>query len=195
MVTKVVVHSNAKRFAQVIGLTLVVACALVGLKRFSAWWNQTSDTVASQDAGASHPGASFGLIIGEGRVIDGDTIEVQDRHIRLVGIDAPEKTQSCTSGGEKWECGRDASNALAGWVAGKSVSCIPTGKDKYQRTLAQCFVGADDIQSRMVASGWALAYRAYSDQYLAAEQLAKSQKAGIWRGSFESPWDWRKQRR
>src|SRR3954451_17310789 len=38
------------------------------------------------------------LIIGQASVVDGDTIEVQGRRIRLFGIDAPEATQFCFDG-------------------------------------------------------------------------------------------------
>jgi len=47
MTIKVVVHSTAKRLFQVVGLALLIAAALVGLKRFSEWRKASSDTPAS----------------------------------------------------------------------------------------------------------------------------------------------------
>jgi endonuclease YncB( thermonuclease family) len=43
----------------------------------------------------------------------------------------------------------------------------------------------------MVASGWAVAYRRYSLDYVADEDAARR---NIWSGDFDMPWDWRAQR-
>jgi len=40
----------------------------------------------------------------------------------------------------------------------------------------------------MVASGWAVAYRRYSLDYVADEDAAQR---NIWSGNFDMPWDWR----
>ncbi len=45
-------------------------------------------------------------------VIDGDTLEVHGRRIRLHGIDAPESQEPCFMEGIPWQCGKDAANAL-----------------------------------------------------------------------------------
>ena len=47
----------------------------------------------------------------------------------------------------------------------------------------------------MVYTGWALAYRRYSTDYIDTEEGAKSAKHGLWRGKFVAPWEWRKQTR
>ena len=39
--------------------------------------------------------------------------------------------------------------------------------------------------------GWALDYRKYSSDYLQAQAEAKRAGAGIWRGEFTPPWEWR----
>ncbi len=46
--------------------------------------------------------AAPGTITGPARVIDGDTIEIQDQRIRLHGIDAPERSQTCLLEGRRY---------------------------------------------------------------------------------------------
>jgi hypothetical protein len=41
------------------------------------------------------------------------------------------------------------------------------------------------------SAGWALAYRRYSMDYVAAEDEARKAKRGMWRGTFVKPWEWR----
>ena len=47
----------------------------------------------------------------------------------------------------------------------------------------------------MVHGGWALAYRKYSTDYVEQEQVARKAKAGMWRGEFTAPWEWRQAQR
>ena len=48
-----------------------------------------------------------------------------------------------------------------------------------------------DIGRRLVSAGWALAYRRYSKDYVAAENEARKARRGMWRGTFVKPWEWR----
>lgn len=199
MGTKVVVHSNAKRLLQVIVAAILIAAALTGLKKVAAWWHEPpsepAQVAANAAAGASVPNEAVdtaGLIIGRASVIDGDTLDVRSVRIRLEGVDAPESSQRCGSAGDEWMCGREAAMALSEWIGERNVSCRPQGVDRYQRTLARCFVGSEDIQAWLVLNGWALAYRDYSTDYVAAEDVAQQRKAGMWRGDFQAPWEWRR---
>jgi endonuclease YncB( thermonuclease family) len=58
-----------------------------------------------------------------------------------------------------------------------------------------CYAGGENINDRLVREGWALDYRKYSTYYLDAEAAAKRAGAGIWRGDFTPPWEWRAARR
>jgi endonuclease YncB( thermonuclease family) len=44
---------------------------------------------------AAYSGPPQNALTGSVRVIDGDTIEIAGRHVRLEGIDAPETAQTC----------------------------------------------------------------------------------------------------
>ena len=129
---------------------------------------------------------------GKAKIIDGDTIQIGDNRIRLYGIDAPELKQVCKINGRNWMCGEEAAMALAYEMANHWISCITKGKDRYARTLAICFKANIDINREMVKRGLALAYRKYSNIYIEYEELAKSNKLGIWKSSFIKPWNWRK---
>lgn len=118
---------------------------------------------------------------------DGDSMTVAGQRIRLIGIDAPEFDQTCTRQGMAWACGTASAEHLSRLVNGRIVQCQRVGTDQYDRTLARCTVGETDINRHMVASGYAVAFRKYSDDYVAAEESAKAAKRGLWAGSFEMP--------
>lgn len=128
-------------------------------------------------------------------VIDGDTIEIRGERIRFHGIDAPESRQTCVARGQVWRCGRKAAIALADFIGRSPVRCEKRGTDRYGRTIAACHVRGDDVEQWMVLNGWALAYRRYSRDYVAHEQAAQAAHAGIWRGEFVPPWEWRQGKR
>ena len=128
-------------------------------------------------------------------VIDGDTIDIHGQRIRLHGIDAPEGRQLCKNAeGRHYRCGQQAAMALDGLIGGKTVSCVAKTTDKYQRIVAVCYKGRVNINQWMVENGHALAYRKYSKDYIAHEAYAQNESLGIWTGSFDPPWDWRKSR-
>jgi hypothetical protein len=112
---------------------------------------------------------------------------VGNTEVRLFGIDAPEFDQSCTRNGQPWSCGSAAADQLMRLVTGKDVRCSSMGTDQHGRTLGRCMVGTTDINRTMVATGYAVAYRHYSTDYVSAEQSAKAYKRGLWAGTFERP--------
>ena len=135
-------------------------------------------------------------IIGVVSVIDGDTIEIHGQRIRLFGIDAPESSQLCIRvSGERWRCGQQASFALADRIGRASVSCRSRDIDRYGRVIAVCFKGSEDLSRWMVANGWTVAYRHYSEDYVPEEDAARRSRTNIWSGDFDLPWDWRAQHR
>jgi endonuclease YncB( thermonuclease family) len=136
--------------------------------------------------------AGAGGLVGQATVIDGDTLEIGGRRIRLHGIDAPESAQRCEADGAACLCGRRAAFALADRIGRRTVTCAPKDIDRYGRVVAVCAVGGEDLNAFMVRRGWALAYRDYSTAYLDAEAAARAESLGLWRGEFVPPWDWRR---
>jgi endonuclease YncB( thermonuclease family) len=130
-------------------------------------------------------------IVGRASVIDGDTLEIHGARIRLYGIDAPERGQSCTVQGKSSRCGQLAALALSDKIGTRPIACDPRDRDRYNRIVAVCRSDGEDINAWMVAQGWALAYRQYSTDYVKHEQRASASKLGIWQGEFVAPWEWR----
>lgn len=154
----------------------------------SSWL--TSATVAIIFAFASQVSAAD--LIGPATVVDGDTIRVGTTVVRLEGIDAPEASQQCRDAeGRLFACGQRAARFLNDLIEGEVVSCELTGRDRYGRALGICFVAGRDINSEMVRSGWALAFRRYSARYVGEEREVEASGAGLWSGTFYMPWDWR----
>lgn len=128
--------------------------------------------------------------IGQTRVIDGDTIDLDGTIIRLNGIDAPEHGQICGD----WQCGREATDALARLISGKAVSCQKITTDGYGRDISTCFAGGRDVGEALVESGHAWAFLKYADTYEVTQAKAKSLGLGVWSGDFQTPWDYRTER-
>ena len=135
------------------------------------------------------PPATAETISGVGNSIDGDSLRVGSTEVRLHGIDAPEFTQTCQRDGRTWGCGSEAALQLGKLVNGKQVTCTPMGSDKFGRTVGRCTADNRDLNRTMVATGYALAFRRYSMDYISAEDSAKASKRGIWSGTFELPSD------
>jgi hypothetical protein len=91
--------------------------------------------------------------------------------------------------GRPWACGQESASELSEIIAGKEVGCVPMGSDQHGRTLARCTVGTLDVNRAMVARGYAVAFRRYSSDYVSAEEAAKTNRRGIWAGTFEMPSD------
>ena len=90
-------------------------------------------------------------ITGTAKVTDGDTIRIGDTRIRLWGIDAPERRQSCQGrNGDAYECGRDSAAALNDLTRGRRVESTEKDQDRYGRVVAVCRTEAGELNAAMV---------------------------------------------
>ena len=138
------------------------------------------------------------------KIIDGDTIHINDYKFRLEGIDAPEMRQQCKKESlkisstigftfyEDYSCGKVSKEKLINKISGLEIKCIFTTKDRYKRYIATCFKEKTNLNQWMVRNGYAIAYRRYSKKYVPDEDFAKEKKLGLWQGKFMSPEKWRK---
>ena len=126
-------------------------------------------------------------------VTDGDTIKISNNKIRLHGIDAPERNQKCAKNSKEYNCGTVATRALIKKIKKNIVKCIvQENKDRYDRFIGVCFIEKNDLNKWMVRNGYAIAYRRYSKDYILDEEFAKTNKLGLWSGTFLRPEIWRK---
>ena len=141
------------------------------------------------------------IISGIAKVIDGDTIKIEKNKIRFFGIDAPEKKQKCQKPwlsislitfNKDYQCGVISTNKLKSKINNKSIICKSNTKDRYNRFIAECYKDKTNINRWMVSNGYAVAYKKYSKKFVSEENLAKKDKLGLWAGTFEMPWNWRK---
>lgn len=162
---------------------------LVGILVGAMWFDRANNTAPLLDAVVE-------------RVIDGDTLDVlinnQPVRLRLIGIDAPELSQTH---------GRDVKQFLASLIERQKVQVALENEDKYGRSLAEVFVETMDptshqqsdmsVNALLVRTGRAWAYRYQGEvQYSVYGELeanARAHKRGLWSsaGAVE-PWQWRK---
>jgi endonuclease YncB( thermonuclease family) len=121
---------------------------------------------------------------------DGDSLALGEERMRLKGIDAPELSQSCERGGARWACGQDAKRLLQSLVAADDARCVGTERDRFQRLLVVCSAGGADLNASMVRRGMAVSYGGYGRE----EGQARSEKIGLWAGTFQMPRVFRDQR-
>jgi micrococcal nuclease len=102
-------------------------------------------------------GACQSTIQGQARVIDGDTIIINNTHIRLWGIDAPELREPG---------GQEARIALQNFIWAHTVYCEDQGTRTHKRVVAICYLAAGkmklEINEYLVRRGYALDCAHYS---------------------------------
>lgn len=134
----------------------------------------------------------WSALAAEVRIVDGDTLRLGDRTLRLAQIDAPERGQVCTDGaGRSFDCGAAAAEALSRLVNGRSVLCRVQGRDRFGRGLGVCTAGGAELNRGLVAAGWAITY-GDEPAMLATELAARASGRGLWAGSFTRPEEWRR---
>ena len=143
-------------------------------------------------------------IKGLAKIIDGDTVHINSKKIRLEGIDAPEMRQQCQKVfleisaivgfnlKKDYSCGVISKEKLIDKINKSKINCVSSGRDRYKRYLATCYKDKINLNKWMVRNGLAVAYKRYSKDYLGDEIYAKENKLGLWKGSFIRPEKWRK---
>lgn len=133
-------------------------------------------------------------ISGKPVVIYARTMEVAGQRVRLFGIDTPDPGQPCHWPTKDIDCGRILMTALLDLVAASEVVCKPISSDVSDKgyRLARCSAGGFDVGANMVYTGWALPSPGDPAGYSPKMETARKRRHGMWKGTFEKPWDWRR---
>lgn len=138
------------------------------------------------------PSAHAETIAGVAKLLDGDTISIQEQRVRLLHIDAPETDQVCQDDRARaYLCGKDAADYLRKLMRGQKITCVGSEYDRYDRLLAVCRTSRVELNREMVRAGLAVRYDPEAPDYLKEELAAAKAPRGIWRGSFTLPKDHR----
>ena len=122
------------------------------------------------------------------RVIDGDTIVLEGRKIRLLGVDTPEMAR--TRQGLKEECyALEAKLFLQSRLAGKKIKVKGDAKapkrDRYGRELAWLYVEGRLINRDIIAEGYGFAVinfpNSKKSMMIEAEKTARKNRRGVWK--------------
>ena len=127
----------------------------------------------------------------EVRVVDGGTLRISDRIVRLRGLDAPARGEACRdAGGREFDCGAGSAEALARLVAGRGVACRVRGRDRFGRGLGRCEVAGaagPELNGALVSAGWA---RAEDSELRPLEEAARAGGRGLWAAGGRAPQGW-----
>ena len=144
--------------------------------------------LANIDWGLVFDEAPPDVVGGRPDVRDGDSLVIGRHRVRLMGIDAPERDQTCTRGGKAWACGRAAQRHLKRLISHRDVECSVVRRDRFDRLLAQCRSGGQDLNRAMIRDGMAVSF---DGNYRREEAKARRAKSGLWAGQFQRPRLWR----
>ena len=148
------------------------------------WFAQRSATAPVRVQAGEHLAADASQVA----VLDGDTLRMRNQVIRLDGIEAPGRDGSCRhASGAGLDCGTASANALASLVHRGAVNCTLRGHDRAGRPLAVCMVEGTQLNSTLVAEGWARADRGQPD-LLRIEAQARAERRGLWGGLSGQTW-------
>lgn len=113
-------------------------------------------------------------------VVDAGTLRLQDRVVRLLGVDPPRRGVTCrSSDGVGVDCGAAATNALAAMVSGVPVACRLRGQDDHGRSFAVCEASGTELNRAVISAGWARADRSAPALKL-EEDDARAAHRGLW---------------
>ena len=126
-------------------------------------------------------------------VVDGETLRLGDRTLRLKGLDAPGRGETCrNAGGVAFDCAAASAQALARLVNGRSIACEIQGRDSFGRGLGRCAAGGLDVNQELIAAGFAIAAPGSRGALASAEAEARQAGRGLW--SSGAPEAWRSRR-
>jgi len=132
------------------------------------------------------------------KIHDGDSIWLQEpgeeyRKIRLKSVDSPELQQ---------QYGIQSRDILRSILLDRRATAVCDKKDQYNRHICVVYENETDINLLLIKSGAAWHSTKYvseqsftqAREYAKAEKYASENRFGLWAGTAEPPWEYRKRR-
>ncbi len=121
-----------------------------------------------------------GTLKGMARVIDGATVVMDGRRLRLEGLRPFPLDEVCPGAAEtgNWPCGREAAYALSRLIDRRGLECT-VKTDTRGDAEAHCMRGDADVALEMLRRGWARTD--LGGDPAAAQSEARRARRGIWR--------------
>jgi hypothetical protein len=97
------------------------------------------------------------VFAGQVNIVDGDTVKIGKKTIRIVEIDTPETYQPRCE--QELVKGLEAKERLRQLLDTGKITYKSAGTDRYGRTLAHVFAGDTNVGQTLIAEGHALPYK------------------------------------
>ena len=188
----------------VLGITALAGVAIWGWQSRPHTWpgfagqSKQSSTRAWPDSASSNSAANSKAVLdptfleGTATAQAGDQLRISGLTIRLEGIEAPHRAQTCLKpGGKRWDCAATARDALTRLVKGHRIKCKVSGSSSDDVRTGHCLAGQTDLAAELVLKGHVFAQSGLFAAYSSQESQALAAKAGFWAGDVLRPADWR----
>ena len=132
---------------------------------------------------------------GKGEILpEAGFIRVQGRVISLQGIQVIAYEALCKDKKGEWACGKTAWEVFGEKLATAPTHCMIFVNLSWTEGApenASCWVNGENLNSWLVRQGWALGKKGSENNFHGQERLAKNEQAGLWRGGFIPPDEWK----
>jgi endonuclease YncB( thermonuclease family) len=161
------------------------------------WWQRgpltlPSSFTASQAQVTPKPSRDPSLLEGYATVQSGDTVRLAGTTVVLDGIEAPDRSQTCSKlNTKRWDCAGAARDALSRLVRSKRIVCTLTSDTGNDVRTGNCQQSGRDIAAELVRNGHVFAKSGFFAAYSKDEVAAQKAKTGLWSGDALRPADWR----
>jgi hypothetical protein len=159
----------------------------------SRWQVATIAILALTVVGIWPAQAQTKQVSGPATAVNAGLLKIGSEYVFLWGVDSVVRTQQCLINRVPWPCYNEAVQALADIVTAGNTTCTQVRPPDYLgRWLGLCTVGGKSVNEAFVQTGFGLAKRDETLDYVAAETAAKASRIGLWQSQFQMPADFRK---
>jgi len=126
-----------------------------------------------------------GAVVGTPKIVSANSVQINGQTFVLWAVLSPMTNATCYTNGQPWKCGVESYKALNQLISQHTLlGCYDKGVDASNRTVAQCYIGVEDIGGKLVRAGWALADLDIDHEYNGQQSDARSHRKGLWSSQF-----------